>query len=640
MSDNDLVATASALASGKPVFELTVGSTPMRVVSFSGTEEMSALFDFRVEAAGLDFDPEAFLGQAALLTIHGAELPRLVHGIVAEAEYVGYTRSLQLYELRIVPWVYRLGYREDCRVFQDKTTEQIVTEVLTSAGLPRDWFRFALAESYAPRNYCVQYRESDLDFVSRLLEEDGIFYFFEHEEDKHVWVLADNVQAHTPIKGSSTVWFNPPRGTVQDREHIRTFRFGGRVRPGKVTLRDYNIHKPDLDLEVREVAKVDPELEVYEFPGEYQDPGRGGPHQGQSLAKIRLESLQATRRAGTGNSDCARLTPGLTFQIAGHPKHELNAEYRLIQVRHVGKQPQVLDQDASEESSYQNFFNVTELKVPFRPARRTPRPVMRGVQTATVVGPEGEEVHTDAHGRVRVQFHWDRLGGHDENSATWVRVSQLWAGSGYGTMFLPRIGHEVLVDFIEGDPDRPIIIGRIYHGNNHTPYPLPDEKTKSTIKSESSLGGGGFNELRFEDRKGSEEIYLHAQKDWNTEILNNLTENVGAHRNATIGASDSTLVGTVHTVTIAQPSEPPPSIPPTGTTMQDTFYSVTTGTAKITINGSDIFIEADGNISLAAGGDISITAAGTIRVGSGGPTSVVAGDEALHLQGPLVKINC
>ncbi|MDC0715787.1 type VI secretion system Vgr family protein [Nannocystis bainbridge] len=640
MSDNELVALSSVLASGKPVFELTVGSTPMRVVSFSGTEELSALFDFKVEVAGLDFDPEALLGQPALLTLHGAELPRLVHGLVAEAEYVGYTRSLQLYELRIVPWAHRLAHREDCRVFQDKTTEQIVTEVLTGAGLARDWFRFALAESYAPRNYCVQYRETDLDFVTRLLEEDGVFYFFEHDEQKHVWVMADNAQAHTPIKGTSTLWFNPPRGTVQDREHIRTFRFGGRVRPGKVTLRDYNIHKPDLDLEVREAAKVDADLEIYEFPGEYQDPGRGGPHQGQSLAKIRLESLQATRRAGTGDSDCSRLTPGLTLQIAGHPKHELNAEYRLVQVRHTGSQPQVLDQDGEDESSYTNVFSVTELKVPFRPMRRTSRPVMRGVQTATVVGPEGEEVHTDAHGRVRVQFHWDRAGGHDENSATWVRVSQMWAGNGYGTMFLPRIGHEVLIDFIEGDPDRPIIIGRIYHGNNQTPYPLPDEKTKSTIKSESSLGGGGFNELRFEDRKGSEEIFLHAQKDWNTEILNNLTESVGADRNATIGASDSTLVGTVHTVTIAQASSPPPAVPPTGTKMQDTFFSVTTGSAKITINGADVFVEAEGNITLAAGGDITIAAGGTINVVSGGPTSVQASAEALNLKGPLVKINC
>ncbi|MBZ5709987.1 type VI secretion system tip protein VgrG [Nannocystis pusilla] len=640
MSISELVSTASGLTSDKPVFDLTVGGSPLRVVRFTGTEGLSQLYEFRVEAAGLDFDAEALLGQPALLSLNGAESPRPIHGIVSEAEYVGYTRGLQLYELTIVPWAHRLSLREDCRVFQDKTTEQIVTDVLTRAGLRRDWFRFSLGETYAPRNYCVQYRETDLAFVSRLLEEDGIFYFFEHEQSRHVWVMADQVQAHSPIDGTSTMWFDPPRGTIQDREHIRTFRFGGRMRSGKVTLRDFNLHKPDLDLEVKEVAKVDADLEVYEFPGEYQDPKRGGPHQGQSLAKIRLEALQATRRAGMGDSDCPRLVPGRTITLAGHPRHELNAEYRLIHVRHSGQQPQVLDQDASGENNYTNVFTVTELKVPFRPPRQTPRPMMRGVQTATVVGPDGEEVHTDQWGRVRVQFHWDREGGHDENSATWVRVSQLWAGNGYGAMFLPRIGHEVLVDFIEGDPDRPIITGRIYHGNNHTPYPLPDEKTKSTIKSDSSLGGDGFNELRFEDRKGSEEVFLHAQKDWNTNILNNLTETVGAHRNATIGASDSTLVGTVHTVTIAQ-GAPAPSIPPTGTKMQDTFFTVTSGSARITLNGPDIFIEAAGNISIQAGGNISMRAAGSIGVASGGPSRVEAGSGPLELQGgPLVKINC
>jgi type VI secretion system secreted protein VgrG len=638
MSGSELVSNGIALTTGEPVFELTVGGAPLRVVRFSGTEELSAPYDFRVEVAGMDFDPETLLGQPALLTLHGAESPRLLHGIVAEAEYIGYTRSLQLYELRIVPWAHRLSHREDCRVFQDKTTEQIVTDVLTRAGLPRDWFRFSLVETYEPRNYCVQYRETDLAFVSRLLEEDGIFYFFDHEEERHVWVMADHVRAHTPIDGTSTLWFNPPQGTVQDQEHVRTFRFGGRVRPGKVTLRDHNLHSPELDLEAKETARTDTDLEVYEFPGEYQKPGRGGPHQGQSLAKTRLEAFQATRRLGTGDSDCPRFTPGRTLTLTGHPKHELNAEYRLVQVRHTGAQPQELDQDASGASTYSNIFTVTELKIPFRPSRRTPRPVMRGVQTAIVVGPAGEEVHTDAEGRVRVQFHWDREGAHDERSTTWVRVSQAWAGNGYGIMFLPRIGHEVLVDFIEGDPDRPIITGRIYHGNNHVPYPLPEDKTKSTIKSESSLGGGGFNELRFEDRKGSEEIFLHAQKDWNTEILNNLTENVGNNRDATIGASDTTLVGTVETVTIAQGQGA--SIPPTGTKMQDKFYSVTTGQARITINGPDIFIEADGNIALAAGANISIQAGGTIHVGSDGSSAYVAGSGTLSINGPLVKINC
>lgn len=326
--------------------------------------------------------------------------------------------------------------------------------------------------------------------------------------------------------------------------------------------------------------------------------------------------------------------------LVGHPRHELNGDYRILQVQHSGSQSQLLQQDASEETSYNNSFVLSELKVPFRPAREAPRPVMRGVQTATVVGPEGEEVHTDKHGRVRLQFHWDRESKRDENSATWVRVSQSWAGNGYGSMFIPRIGHEVLVDFIEGDPDRPIVVGRIYHGQNDTPYPLPDEKTKSTIRSESSPGGGGFNELRFEDRKGAEEVFVHAQRDLNGVILNDRTEQVGVNRTAKIGVNDTTVVGAVHTVTIAGASAAsPPSGGQTEIKLQDTFFSVTTGAARIVINGPDVYIIADGNITLAAGGNVSINAGGTVDLSSGASTSMVAGGGVLVLKGPLVKIN-
>ncbi|MDC0716774.1 type VI secretion system Vgr family protein [Nannocystis bainbridge] len=629
------------------VFELKVAGTPMGVVRMAGREALSSLFEFHVEVADLDLDPETLLGQPALLEIRALDAPRLVQGIVTEAEYVGQTRSHQLYELTIAPLAHRLALREGCRVFQNKTTEQIVTDVLVAAGIPRDFFAFNLTAEYGPRNYCVQYRETDLAFVHRLLEEDGIFYYFKHEEARHVWLMADHVQAHQPIDGTPTVDYNPPTGAVQDREHVHEFRFGGRLRPGKLSLRDFNLHRPDLGLEAQEAARTNTDLEVYEFPGEYQEPGRGGPHQGQFLAKTRLEELQSHRRFGSGVSDCPRLSAGRTMTLAGHPKHELNAEYRIIQVEHTGSQPQTLGQDESGASEYRNRFTVTELRLPFRPARQTPRPVMRGVQTATVVGPEGEEVHTDAEGRVRVQFHWDREGLHNETSTTWVRVSQAWAGNGYGSMFLPRIGHEVLVDFIEGDPDRPIVIGRIYHGGNDTPYPLPAEKTKSTIKSDSSPGGGGFNELRFEDRKGSEEIFLHAQKDWNTQILNNMTESVGvdctetigsnlttsvgSNRTTTIGSNDSCLVGAVHSVTIAQPSTPPPSVPATGTTMQDTFYKVTSGAARIVLNGPDVFIIAEGSVAVSATANITLAAGGNI--------SVLA-TEQLILNGKLVKINC
>jgi type VI secretion system secreted protein VgrG len=390
-------------------------------------------------------------------------------------------------------------------------------------------------------------------------------------------------------------------------------------------------------MQVEDAGKLHAELEVYGFPGEYQDPTLGAPHQGRTIAKVRLEEQQSNRRSGTGASNCPRLTAGHTFALVGHPRHELDQTYRLLHVTHVGHQPQVLDQDASGDSSYGNEFAVTEVKQPYRPPRRTPRPTMRGLQTATVVGPPGEEVFPDEHARVKVQFHWDRAEPFDETSSCWVRVSQLWAGNGWGALFLPRVGHEVLVDFLEGDPDRPVVVGRIYTGENRPPYPLPQQKTRSTIKSESSIGGGGSNELRFEDLKGSEEIYLHAQKDWNTQIGNNLGETVGASRTSTIGSAetitvggsrtvsvggcDSTSVGATHSVTITQPSSPAPAegVGATSYTMSNTYYSVTTGEATITLTGPDVFIQANGKIVLdAANVQISARSGGVVVI-QGGP---------------------
>jgi type VI secretion system secreted protein VgrG len=543
MGSDDLISAVSASLSGDASFTLDVGGAALRVVRFALQEAISSPFELALDVAAVDLDMEALLGQSALLTIAGEAAPRLVQGIVYEVEHIGHTREFDLYEIKVGPWAHLLLHRADCRIFQDKTTEQIVTEVLTRAGLQRDRFRFSLAARYEPRNYCVQYRETDLAFVSRLLEEDGICYWFEHEEEGHVWVMADNASAHPAIPGDSRVWFNPPHGTVQDREHVKSFRFGGRIRSGAVSLRDFNLHKPDQAMQVKETAKSRAELEVYDFPGEYQEPGRAGPHEGQALAKIRLEELQASRRQGSGVSDCARLTPGMTMSIAGHPQGELNATYRIVEVRHKGEQPQVLDQDGQEPSSYENSFTVTEAKVPFRPARRTPRPVMRGLQSAVVVGPEGEEVHVDKHGRVRIQFHWDREGAFDETSTCWVRVSQLWAGNGWGAMFIPRIGHEVLVDFLEGDPDRPVITGRIYHGQNEVPYPLPEQKTKSTIKSDSSLGGGGYNELRFEDKKHEEQIFLHAERNIDVRVNNDAFSTVWNDSHVTVGHADGGKAG-------------------------------------------------------------------------------------------------
>jgi type VI secretion system secreted protein VgrG len=557
-----VLSTLRALLGDQPLFTFEVpGAGDLRVVRFYGREGLSSLFEFRLELAGPELDLAALIDRPGLLTIAGVDVPRRVHGVVVEVEDIGRTRGFHLYEVTLVPWIWRLQHRETCRIFQDLTTPQILAQVLTDAGLPRDWLRLDLIAGYAPRNYCVQYRESDLAFISRLMEEDGIFYAFEHAEDRHVLALGDHPGAHPPIPGVPALWYIPPGGAlVADREHVDTLRFAERVRPGRVTLRDHNLHRTDLAMEVQESARQHAELEVYAYPGEYQDPALGGPHQGRSLAKLRLDGLQAARRGGVGGADCARLTAGHTFALVGHPRAELDTTYRILHVAHVGHQPQVLDQDAAGDSSYRSEFAISALDQPYRPPRATPRPVMRGLQTATVVGPAGEEVFPDEHARVKVQFHWDRAEPFDETSSCWVRVSQLWAGNGWGAMFLPRIGHEVLVDFLEGDPDRPVIVGRIYTGTNKPPYPLPDDKTRSTIKSDSSLGGGGSNELRFDDKKGSEEVYLHAQKDLvelvehdNTRtVKNDQTFRIDADQSFSVGGNQSFTVSGDRTVGVTK----------------------------------------------------------------------------------------
>ncbi|MDC0671632.1 type VI secretion system Vgr family protein [Nannocystis radixulma] len=553
------------------------------VVRFNGREAVSSLYEFAVQIATDELDLAQVVGRAAVLQLEGLGPPRLVHGEIASIEYTGESRRHQLYELTLVPRVWRLQHRKGCRIFQNLTTAEVVAAVLKDAGLQKGEFRFDLAATYAPRNYCVQYRESDLAFISRLLEEDGIFYYFEHGEKHATLVMADHSGALPAIAGDSTVWFHDG-GQLRDREHVGALRLVERVRPGKVSLRDFNFHKPTDAMEADASARRDTDLEVYDYPGEFQDAGTGGPHQGRSLAKIRLEELQVTRRQAKGRSDCMRLVPGHVFTVEGHRRADLNGARVLTQVKHEGTQTQVLDEDGADGSfHYENEFECVERHVALRPRRKTQRPVVHGVQSATVVGPAQEEIHVDAQGRVMVQFHWDRQGTHDERSSCWVRVSQGWSGLGWGSMFIPRVGHEVLVDFIEGDPDRPIITGRVYHAGNALPYPLPDEKTKSTIRSESSPGGGGFNELRFEDAKGGEEVFLHAQRDLNETVLHDNTRTVGGDQTFSVDGDQTFSIVGARAVTVEEGDE---------------SLTVTTGKSTTTVEQDRSVTVKSGNSSL------------------------------------------
>ena len=525
---------AAALKANQPEFEFQAGPHPvgeLPVVGFEASEGISQPYSVELSLAAppqVSVDEQALLGQDALLTVHlGDGASRFFQGIVSRVTRwdAGKGPERQRYRITVVPRLWTLRYIRRSRIFQEMTVPDIVKKVLNESGVEH---ALSLQCSYLKREYCVQYRESDLDFVSRLLEEEGIFYYFEHTEAGHKMVLSDVSVTCSAMSGEAGLVFRDRSKLVAESESVHAFAARTEVQPGAVVLRDFNFVKPGLDLTADFKAEgSEHALEIYDYPARYGEPGAG-----KALAKIRLEELRARVKVMTGSSNCRRLLTGYTFELAEHPAGDFNRSYLLLSVRHVGRQPEVLTVEqamADSKEGYHNEFLCMPAEVPYRPPRSTPRPVIAGAQTAIVVGPAGEEIHTDEHGRIKVQFHWDREGQNNDRSSCWIRVSQAWAGQGWGALYLPRIGHEVVVEFLEGDPDRPIVTGSVYNGENPTPVTLPDNKTQSTLRSSSSLGSNGFNELRFEDAAGRELVFMHAQKDLNIIVENDKTQQVGGN---------------------------------------------------------------------------------------------------------------
>ncbi len=373
----------------------------------------------------------------------------------------------------------------------------------------------------------MQYRETDFNFVSRLMEQVGIYYYFDHEDGKHTLVLADSISSHEPFPKYETVSYVPPGRIAEDREHLSEWAVEKTVQPGACALNDFNYEKPKSALETRSQVSREhaaAEFEVYDYPGEY-----GEYDHGETLSRLRVEEFHARHETARGTGDVRGIKVGATFELAEHFRDDQNREYL------VTSSTCTLANDAFDSaravrdagSTFAVSFCAVRSEQPFRTARTTPKPIVQGPQTAIIVGKSGEEIWTDELGRVKAQFHWDRYGKADENSSCWIRVAQFWAGKNWGAMFLPRIGQEVVVEFLEGDPDRPLITGRVYNGESKPPYALPDNATMSTIKSNSSKGGEGFNEIRFEDKKDEEQIFIHAQKNQDIRVENDSYEWVG-----------------------------------------------------------------------------------------------------------------
>ena len=523
-----------------------LGPNVLAVRSISLREEMSRLFQIEAELssedAAIDFDK--VIGQPATLRLEiGQKGKRFFNGFVSRLTQSGNQGGYAHYRAVLVPWLWFLTRTSDCRIFQEKTVPDIIEEVFKHFGFHD--YQLKLSASYQKWEYCVQYRETAFNFVSRLMEQEGIYYFFKHEDGKHTLVMADSISAHNPFPDYAEVPFFELEEGAAGREAITEWAVEKEVQPVSTALNDFDFKKPKTSLlasskVTRQHGKA--QFEIYDFPGEYIEHAEG-----DRLTDVRLNELQTNYEFLEGQASARGLASGCTFKLKNHPRKDQNREYLLTGVR--------LQADAGEFATAEQgpgegeFFSCSFTAIPktqqFRPERLTPKPIVQGPQTAIVVGPGGEEIYTDEHARVKVHFHWDRHDQSDENSSCWIRVSQHWAGKQWGAIQIPRIGQEVIVEFLEGDPDEPIITGRVYNADQVPPYALPANKTQSGIKSRSSKGGStaNFNEIRFEDKKGSEQVYIHAEKNQDNVVENDETTNVGHDRTETVGHDEKITIG-------------------------------------------------------------------------------------------------
>jgi type VI secretion system secreted protein VgrG len=612
-----------------------LGPDTLLLDSFTGVDEISRPFRFELElvseAPDIAFDQ--IVGQRVTLTIDvldGTEQRRYVNGFVSRFSQHGADSRFSYYQAEVVPWLWLLTKSADCRIFQDKTAPEIIKQVFSDRGMVD--FEDCLEGTYPKLVYCVQYRERDIDFVSRLMEEFGICYFFRHEEERHVLVLADAPSAFVDCPHQKKARFKPDARTTQIGDGpgvVTALSLEQELHTGKYSHTDFNFETPSNNLRCSVPTKTtvggNAQFEHYDYPGRYGEPG-----QGEVLARIRIEEHETPSQTVSGSSTCRAFLPGFRFELVDHPRSDANKSYALVSVQHYGNAG---ESSSDRQSSYNNRFHCIPSTVPFRAARRTQKPIVQGPQTAIVVGPSGDEIYTDKYGRVKVQFHWDRLGKSDQQSSVWVRVSQHFAGKRYGSMFIPRIGQEVIVDFLEGDPDQPMITGRVYNSEQMPPYDLPGEKTKTGIKTNSSKGGGGSNELRFEDKKGSEEVYLHAQKDFNEVVENNHSTKVKADQSNTVSGAQTETVTKDQKLTITKGNQ---------------TVTLDNGNQTVTLtkgNQSTTIAQGNRDVKISAGSD-TLTVAKEIKLSAGvkltlevGGSSIVLEPALITIKSPLVKIN-
>ncbi|UEM39561.1 type VI secretion system tip protein VgrG [Pectobacterium aquaticum] len=594
------------------------------VVDFRLDEGLNRPFSLSLSLASAlpDVDFGAVLDQPCeLMMWYEGELKRRVSGIISGFTQgdTGFRRTR--YQAEVRPALWRLGLRTNARIFQAQKPEAIIGTLLEEAGITD--YAFALRHDHAPREYCVQYRESDLAFITRLAAEEGMYFFHEYEEGKHRVVFADDAGALT--KGPE-LFFNLATQGLSEGEYVRRFHYAERVSTSDVELKDYNFKTPAYGLSHKkmsgELSHQRESYQHYDYPGRYkQDPS------GKAFSGYRLDALRSGAVTSEGESNCAGLMPGNTFTLTEHPNAALNAVWQTVSVTHVGQQPQALEEESGgEPTTMSNSFTVVKGTTTWRAAMPY-KPMVDGPQIATVVGPTGEEIYCDQYGRVKLQFPWDRYGASNDQSSCWVRVSQGWAGGQYGMIAIPRIGHEVIVSFLEGDPDQPIVTGRTFHATNRPPYDLPAHKTRTVLRTETHQGEG-FNELRFEDQAGQEEIYLHGQKDLNAVIENDVVWHIKHDAHTDIDHERVTRIKANDHLTVE--NEKRDHIKGDYSLTVDASMHQKLGQALLVEAGQEVHVKAGAKVVLEAGAEL------TLKVGG---SFVKIDPSGVSIVGPAININ-
>jgi len=654
--------------------ETPLGEDVLLLTGMSGTEQLGRPFEYRLELASEDHQIKAedIVGQNATVRLDVlAGGTRYFNGYVSRFTQLTAAGGLARYRATVVPWLWFLTRTADCRIFQDKTVLDILKDVFKRHELTN--FEEALSGRYSTREYCVQYRETDFNFVSRLMEQEGIYYYFKHENGKHTLVLADSASAHTPYPEFEELEYHPAdKGTATD-QCISDWIVETHLQPGAYALNDFDFRNTQKDLQARAKVKrahAAAAFEIYDYPGRYTEAGDG-----DAYARKRIEELQAQYEVAAAISDCRGICTGYSFTLANHPRDDQNRKYLITAAEYEIKGDEFFSSgQRGGGCSYSCRFGAIEAGQAFRAPRTTPKPTVPGPQTALVVGPSGEEVFTDEYGRVKVKFHWDRYSAADENSSCWIRVAQVWAGKSWGAMYLPRMGQEVVVEFIEGDPDQPIITGRVYNAQAMPPYEPKANKTLSTLKSNSSKGGGGFNEIRFEDKKGEEQIFVHAEKnldirvkndrfetiehDRHVVVENEKFEQVKSHRNEFVEQNHLEEIGQDRNLTVkgkeAKEVGKSLSLTVKGDVIEvfKADHSEQT-TGDYCLKAQNVVIEGLQNITLSVGGSYIAIEAGSIEISTSGRLKVdgmqvqidgktqtsVQGGVMTEVKGGVVKIN-